>query len=127
MPMALADACDLARQILEGFRDSSLYEDYKTYDNWTDNDFESMLTTLREAAVGMSEYRQEDRVDRDTFVVIHNETGLFWHENSVWGPVDGCQAFDSVDRVRNDLPPGGEWLPLYAAVFTPESPYHVTP
>jgi len=44
------DQAALALSILEPFKESSLYADYKREDGWTDAQFEDMLTTLREGA-----------------------------------------------------------------------------
>lgn len=45
----LEDSLALALKILEPFQDSSLYADYQKEDGWTDDEFDTMIVTIRTA------------------------------------------------------------------------------
>jgi hypothetical protein len=46
--MTKSEALKMALDILESFMESSLYEDYQEEDNWSDEEYEEMLTLLHE-------------------------------------------------------------------------------
>jgi hypothetical protein len=50
-PTSLSDAIELALSILQPFRESSLYDDYRATDGWTDEQFQAAIDALT-AAVG---------------------------------------------------------------------------
>jgi len=79
-------AVELVVKVLAGFHESSLYEDYKAHDGFTDAEYGTAMIELERAIERPAMIRQAESADRlgklteDAFDRLATETRYDWHE-----------------------------------------------